>query len=240
LIKQLTQTIDHPPPQLELAGKPEDRPWIAYALDVFDADWRRDGKEPDPLIETPAAEADLDALTEALSLLRRSWPEMAELIDLLARQIVWFRTQNGGPGPASAVLIQAFGAVFLAAGNDALSYLSSVVHEVSHLDVIMRLSADRYIENRDHVGKSPFRQKARPLIRVLHAALVTTRMSMAYTRCAKYGKGAVREQCDDRARHLDAMLTDSLRGLQEAEWTQVGAQLARSLNAYAQRRGLPV
>jgi hypothetical protein len=231
VVAHLAQTLEVQPP-LNRGFEDEDLAWVRYGLDVFEADTAEDGRDSIHLVPVGPASADHEALTTALSLLRRSWPEMAELIDTLVRQIVWYLPTRPGRIPKSGTVIKTFGAIFLTSGNDSLSVMEYLVHEATHLDLIMRLSADRLITNRDHLGQSPFRRQKRPLIRVLHAALVTARIRMAYERCAG-SAGVDSTRCREQSEWAKQSLADALSGLQEAEWTPTGAKLAEALKARA-------
>jgi HEXXH motif-containing protein len=227
VIAELDAVATQPEAGFRLDAKAEDDPWVKYALDSFVQARRRDGFDL-TLATVPGDAHRRQTLRDSLELLREAWSEAGDAVTALVRQIVWFETRAGS-GPRSGLIAQAFGAIFVAGDSDPVELIGSLVHETTHLDVIMRLAVDKLILNRAAQADSPFRVKPRPLIRVLHAAIVAARVSEAYDRCAAKLQDGNRERYEQEAATARRQLAEALSGLRAtAECTPRGdALLAR-------------
>jgi len=145
------------PPGLRL-GLPDPAPdWVGYALGVFEADQRRDGRarrdgQSHFKLKVSGAPEDREVFLEGLGVLREVWPEMAGSVDCLVRVVLWFE-----PFAGSASLTQAYGAVFIATGRDVPGAIEAIVHETTHLELMARTTVDKLLLNGDDAGASPFR-----------------------------------------------------------------------------------
>jgi len=224
--------LEEPTPPSRRFVVDADAPWIAFALERFAADERNEGG--DKLMASVQGQArDFAHLDAAFALLTEAWPEMAFEVDLLVRDYVWSAMVRGVGTPVGS-LVQAFGAVFLPCGVGRLGLLEALVHETTHLDVTMRLALDNLVLNRETIGSSPVRDHDRPLTRILHVAMVSSRVHHALQRCRELLLDGELADCGARQQEAARQLVHSLETLNErAEWTSTGARLAQSLNDYA-------
>jgi HEXXH motif-containing protein len=156
---------------------------------------------------------------------------MAQAINALVREVVWYETAYG---PRSGTLIQAYGAVFLAGGRTVASALADLVHEATHLEVVARLALEPTLRNPDDRDASPYRQRPRPLTRVLHVAMVATRGVEAFDRCLDALPPRQRDQGAAIREEFADSRTAALASLRRsARWTAVGERLWDDLTATA-------
>jgi HEXXH motif-containing protein len=226
----LVEVAQTPCPSTRFGGRESVPEWVRYALRVFEQDQARDGRTArlrPHLADARAAEE----CRAALERLRVAWPEMAETVDVLVREIVWFDTDDRGS--RSATLTQAYGAVFLYRDVQGIEVVEHLVHEATHLELTARMAVDPLVVNRDDRAPSPFRERPRPLGRVLHACVVAARIAAALDRCDDLVAEPERtESLRARARAV-ADFRAAMESLESrARWTERGSRLFGSLRAY--------
>lgn len=209
------------PPLVYGAGEGADD-WLRPALDLLGGD----------AIETAVSRDQESWGGSALAHLRSGWPDMAVAVDATVRNLVWLGSKSGRDmHRAQATLGQVFGVIFFGPPRSVVHLLEIIVHETTHLDVMMRTALDPLILNRDAVAQNPYRGTLRPLLRVLHGAVVAARVWVAHDRCLAQFSGSERELCLSLRREAAADLAVGVDGLKAvAECTAQGAALLATLS----------
>jgi HEXXH motif-containing protein len=154
---------------------------------------------------------------------------MAQAVDALVRQVVWYETARG---PGSGTLHQAYGALFVVRGGGTARTLEALVHETTHLELMARFAVDKPLVNMSASATSPFRERPRPLSRVLHAVIVARRVVEAFDRCAAGLPPAEQRQAAAlRQKMAESLEAGNAALARTGEWTPTGARLYESLIA---------
>jgi HEXXH motif-containing protein len=224
----LADVCDHdaPPPALVVDGTAA---WHRYGIEVLMADYLRDGRPVEIDLSGRPAPDDVRAARAALDRLAHDWPEMAQTIDALVRQVVWYET---AAGPSSGTLHQTYGALFVARGRGVARALEALVHETTHLELIARFAVDKPLANMTAAEISPFREQPRPLSRVLHAVVVARRVVEAFDRCAAgLPPSEQRQAATIRQTMVESLEVGNAALGRTGDWTPTGARLYESLMA---------
>jgi hypothetical protein len=236
VVSELSQVAEAGVPAPRLGANLGNSEWVRFALSLFAADGARDGHAGSNITPLRVAARPHIELGPLLERLGEVWPAMAEAVQALVRVVVPVVPRKaGGAGPTSATAVQTFGAVFLADGQHPLVTLEGLVHEATHLDVLMRLATDPLLLAGSAVAASPFRRRQRPLTRVLHAGVVAARVSELYTRCAVIAAPHELARCDAGNRRAHAGLCQALESLRGTDCTPAGAALISQLEHDAAR-----
>jgi hypothetical protein len=197
------------PPLPEISADHGSPVWLRYGLllvtGVSDA--------------TPPSRAAVAACARAQAIMRATWPEMALAVDSLVRQVVWHHARAAH----SVILVQTYGAVYLACEGMSVDTLHRLVRVTTSLEVVARRAVDTRLVRPG--GDSC-------LSRALHSAMIAKRTIEAMDRSL----GALPATERDRARAIRRenvkMLDDRRTSLQRVtEWTPIGSALYNSLAA---------
>jgi HEXXH motif-containing protein len=217
---------DAPAPALDVEGDAE---WQRHGVEVLMGDYVRDGRPVEIDLSGRPGPEDLASARLALDRLADDWPEMAQAIDALVRQVVWYET---AAGPGSGTLHQAYGALFVVRGGGVARALEALVHETTHLELMARFAVEKPLVNMAATEISPFRARPRPLSRVLHAVIVARRVVEAFDRCAAGLPPSEELQAAALRQKMAASLEAGNAALgRTGEWTPTGARLYESLVA---------
>jgi len=109
------------------------------------------------------------------------------------------------------------------------SYVDHLVHEASHIDLFIRQNVITYQLSNDSWLDSPFRQKRRPIIAVLHACFVLARICLVLREVVIFS----RDSCNDLQQLLHdnlEMLSHSIESLQGShELSEAGSGLLANI-----------
>ncbi len=132
-----------------------------------------------------------DRLAQAMSLLRRATPALAEELDELVETLILARGEPGAPlqfDGASAYRL--WGVLVLNADfhQTPVQLAEAIAHESGHL-ILFGLTTEQPLTFNDpaETFASPLRQDARPMDGIVHATFVSARMHWAMTELAASG-----------------------------------------------------
>src|SRR5215218_2400860 len=180
VLDSLSAIAAGPAPATAVGGRTSMPEWAPYAMRLFEDDQVREQRQVrwELVLQDEIAERECRA---ALELLADAWPAMAGVVEAYVREILWY-TCGDVPASRSLCVAQAFGAVFLHRRADRIEAAEHLAHEATHFELIARMAIDPLIENGDAPARSPFRAEPRPLGRVLHACLVSARLTAVLER----------------------------------------------------------
>lgn len=207
-----------------------ERPWLAAALARAVTQLRMEtGEVPRLRIGTPLATFADARLDEALAGLREIWPCGHASVGLHCERVMWL----DGDRYHSMTMPYAFGAVLIRPRADMTTgeLIEALLHESAHLETYVRQSYDPMVRNPLAPCRSPLRADARPVIAVLHAAHVLSRMIEGHRRwLAGPAAGVERTRSELLVeRHTQAMHAAIDELSRTAVFTEAGAALFASL-----------
>ncbi len=172
----LSRDAVRPSPGLLTSEAAGSRGWVAAALSEFSSGL---AFAEDVCLSSESEMRQLQ-LSNSLVFLERIWPQQQAILIRLAPVVVSIRAHR----LRSATSTSAFGAVFLeeSAFNSQILLLDLLVHEATHLELLLRNYFFQPLQNPEEYGPSPFRTEPRPLDAVLHAVFVLARLLMLHSR----------------------------------------------------------
>lgn len=169
---------------------------------------------------------------EAVELLNSFWPDAGSLSRALINSLVWFSgarfwssTEPGG-----------FGAIFVNPQKNwsVLNYVETILHESGHLQLMIKETFGKIMNNPLDLASSPLREDPRPLKAVLHAVFVLTRMSEGLFRLSEINYSNATNAMEMSYLNFKR-LQDGIVSLEEnAKWTTDGISLFKSIQAKEQ------
>jgi len=162
-------------------------------------------------------------LEDALTVLRKAWPEGAVEFSTLIRNIVVLQNTE-----LTASHDQLFGTLF-----SGTSYITSVaqayellLHECGHHSMFLRVWNDDLVSNPDTLVSHPLRNDPRPISGTLHAAYALWRMHHGLKRWCDNPDLAADAEAFEIMERDRARLVQTLRTLNDsAKWTPAGSAL---------------
>ncbi|MGA0164513.1 MAG: aKG-HExxH-type peptide beta-hydroxylase, partial [Bdellovibrionota bacterium] len=167
----------------------------------------------------------------ALSVLSTLWPEMANVVKTFVSHVLWVESE----GYWSGSYAEAHGLVFISPKRDwtLAHYIESLVHEASHLELMVQQALDPLLINKDQLDVSPLREEPRPLDGILHASFVTRRTTHAlslFAEASDLGSEAERESARSLLNKFTQDFESTLVCLRRAaKFTPIGASLFHDL-----------
>lgn len=217
--------VDKPPTDMAPDGEPA---WVEYGVAAF-GDSQPGSGAPNPVTSCQPNAQTLEAVVRAMGWLDSAWPEMADVVRDLVREIRWIELADRGY--VSATFTQTFGAVFLTPAPSRTLY-EFLIHEATHLELIVRMALDPLVSNRADTAASPFRTAPRPITRVLHAAVVAGRLVYGMRRCLPLVSGEERAHMQKSVELFDGHLRAALTTLDErAVFTPAGAEMIERMRS---------
>ena len=130
------------------------------------------------------SETAIKHLEDSLVHLKIAWPEMRQLTDCLLTHICFLKSDYFESG----CMMGSFGAVYLSPSDYwTFDYFIEVlVHEVSHLQMMIYEKNYSFVINTGEISDSPLRKDLRPMLGVLHAVLALVRMAEVALRLTKH------------------------------------------------------
>lgn len=166
---------------------------------------------------------------QAISALRRIWPEVAVELRLLIRVIAYLDDWNF----SSCSSLTSFGCIYVGppATESKAAAFEAVVHEVSHHALYLRQTQVPFLENPEALSSHPLRPDPRPLDGVLHAAFVLARIERAWELARSSGTNDFSNQEMESRLSITQSDLELTRGSlrQAAQFTSHGRALAQSL-----------
>ena len=178
------------------------------------------------LASTAAAAHAIDCMSEAMTLLRRAWPEAAVETSVLVSNYVYV----SGADYRSGAMHRYFGCMLVGTG-----YVTSVerayetlLHETGHTVLYLKSSFCRYLNNPDERAVHPLRREPRPMLGTLHAAISLYRVARGFSKLL--GTGFESLEAERILARNSADLGTALRVLAEhADWTASGERFYDSM-----------
>lgn len=177
-------------------------------------------------------ELSVQQFQNSLLYLEKHWPSCFVLANSLISEMAFVRFSRFESG----VSLNAFGAMFVNPLRRWTfdQYIEVLVHEMSHLQLMLHEQFDTYILNPGFVTDSPIRSDRRPLSGVLHGTFALLRMTEITIKLlenpAGYGENAAR-----RGRYNLHRLKNGLELLtRHGQFSAAGARLIESMKTQTQ------